>query len=737
MAYIDERRKLYRTFRDIDFSDPFYLAKRYKRGNEINEISPALAGVNALNPWLVNTSSARSQMTSSHMGQLPVLVNPSDRWFVTGTEFEHAKYAYHVTAPCDLTVLKVIPYYQRSIDQNGIAFNPTTIVIYQDAATRELGVIELPEYSNRGGKFGFRYEKTPAYLKATTPMTGTLRKDEIILRAPCVSKDGDLEIGLQLNVAYMTLAGTAEDSIIISESAAKLLATRTYMTVTAEFDDEHQPRLIYKDESGKPKAFPDIGETVGSHGLLMAIMNRKIDENDADLMAPFERSMRALQNVDYIFDTTYFVPPGGKVVDLRVDHQHRFRDSSPMDAQAEKYFAATQRFAESVTGVYNEYKRKYGVEPILKPELSALMVRCHIVNPPNADVRRAQIVHKQDPLTKWRITFTLEYTKDAAIGGKCTDGHAGKGVITSIWPDDHMPVDSAGVRAHLIQDPHGVINRMDPGRSFEQYGGATMAKLNGDVCRMLGLEFGMSAMKAENLIRYMDQTHVESVFQYVVNYYKLYNQELYEALLSGEVAKDRASFLACIVQSGVRTWLPIDNPKFNPDVVLDTEASPYRPAYGPVTFVGITGIPRKTKSRVRIGSVYIYLLSKIGDDWNAVSAGPRQAHGVPAAMTASSKYMLPWRAQHTRCFGETETRVVSGYAGGEVMAEIMDRSCSPNTAKLVAYTLMTHDTPSNIPRIVDRQTHPFNGSRPLSMTHHDMYCAGLAFFYKRMGTRPR
>jgi len=732
-----DRQKLHRHFRDVKFDDPIEMGKRYNRRNAVFETSPALLGANALNSWVVNTSSARSQMTSSHFGQLPVLLYPTDRRIVAGVEFEHAKYTYSVVAPCDLTVLHVIPYYQRSIDRDGINHNPVTYVIYQDAETRELGVLELPEFHNEGSKFGFRFERTPAYLKATTPMTGRLTKGEVILRAPCVSAEGDLQTGIQLNVAYMTLPGTAEDSIIISEEAARLLSTRTYMTVTAEFDDEHMPRMLYKDAMGNPKPFPDIGEKVAENGLLMAVMNRKLTENDADLMAPFERSMRALQQVDHIFDTPYYAPPGGLIVDLRVDHQHRYRDSSPLDAQAEKYFSAAQRFSENITNVYKTYQRTYGVAPVLKPELSNLMVNCHIVNPPNADVRRAVLVHKQDSLAKWRITFVIEYVRPACIGSKGTDGHAGKGVVTSIWPTENMPVDAAGVRAHVIQDPHGTINRMDPGRSIEQYEGSAMAKFDMDICTMLGIKYGTTVMKAEAMLRVMDPAKVDAAFEFAKEFYRLFNEETYQGLVQGVIGVDKASWLAPIVYNGVRIWLPTDNPKYSPHVVMDIERSIYQPVYGPVKYIGITGIPRTTKGRVRIGTVYFYLLSKIGDDWNAVSAGPRQAHGVPAAMTASCKYVLPWRAQHTRCFGETETRVVGGNAGGEVMAEIMDRSCSPASARLVAYTLMTHNTPTNIPRIIDRHVHPFGGSSPLAMAHHEMHCAGLEFKYRRTGVLPR
>jgi DNA-directed RNA polymerase beta subunit len=690
-----------------------------------------MLGINALNPWVAHDSSARAQMTGSHLAQAPVLVNPSIRWIQTGVEYEHADYAYHVVAPCDLTVLYVVPFYKRTLDTSSINENPVTYLIYQSHETREIGVIELPIFHNNGGKFGFKFEHGPAYLKAVSK--GQLAKGEIILRAPCVSEDGDLMTGVQLNVAFMSHYMTAEDSIVVSETAAKKhLLTRTLQSVTVSCDSNRIPRNLYG-QNGEYKAFPDIGDFVRDDGLLMSVIDP--DNNagtEADLMLPAERHLDALKNPDLIFDDRYYVPPGGRVVDVRVYHQARYKDLTTVDTQALKYFEASKRFYNTMLDIQSDLKRKYGGAPILTPELSNLLTNCLKISSNDPAVKRAMLVYKQEVLGQWRIDFTIEYTREVTVGSKLTDLHAGKGVCCKVWPDEWMPVDSAGNRADLIMDPNGHINRMNPGRSFEQYECAAITHATKQLKSMLGLTGTYSEGAARVKLGMVAPEVIEAAFKYATELQGKFYPALYESIKAGHIGSDRINYLAPMVANSIPIYCPTDNPKNHIDIVLDIENSIYRPPYGPVTYRGYYGNQVVTKNPIRIGSCYIVLLSKLGDDWNATHSGTRQAHGVPAAVTTFSKYGTPWRFQPTRVLGESETRNVTAYCGGRVMAEIIHNSCSPQEAEEVAKHIMRADEPTNITRIVDRNKIPFGTSRPMVMVKHMLACAGFSFGYKRM-----
>jgi hypothetical protein len=44
--------------------------------------------------------------------------------------------------------------------------------------------------------------------------------------------------------------------------------------------------------------------------------------------------------------------------------------------------------------------------------------------------------------------------------------------------------------------------------------------------------------------------------------------------------------------------------------------------------------------------------------------------------------------------------------------------------------ILTHPTPTNIERLVDRNKVPFGGSRPVNLFKHILASRGLRFFYK-------
>ena len=95
------------------------------------------------------------------------------------------------------------------------------------------------------------------------------------------------------------------------------------------------------------------------------------------------------------------------------------------------------------------------------------------------------------------------------------------------------------------------------------------------------------------------------------------------------------------------------------------------------------------------------LLDKIADDWSSVSSGKLQHFGVLAPMTKTEKFALPYRNSPVRTIGETEGRIFSGYCGREAIAEMMDRSNSPNTQRAVVWNILNSQNPTNIDKIVD------------------------------------
>ena len=188
-------------------------------------------------------------------------------------------------------------------------------------------------------------------------------------------------------------------------------------------------------------------------------------------------------------------------------------------------------------------------------------------------------------------------------------------------------------------------------------------------------------------------------------------------------------YLAEIVEIGIGIYLPTDNQPMSEDIV-EQLGREYPSCYGPISYVGNSGRRVTTKYPARIGSVYMLLLEKTGDDWSAVSSGKLQHFGVLSQLTRGDKYSKPARNLAVRVVGEAEGRIMVSYIGPRFMAEMMDRNNNPKTHKMMVEKILRAEKPSNIDSLVNRKEHPFGGSKPLQLLKHILQCGGIKFTYR-------
>lgn len=292
-----------------------------------------------------------------------------------------------------------------------------------------------------------------------------------------------------------------------------------------------------------------------------------------------------------------------------------------------------------------------------------------------------------------------------------------------------MPVDEEGNVADIIMDGGSTINRMNPGRLYEQYYNTANRQAHNLICKMLGLQPYTTEIQANNHLVKLDSNLLESALQTLLNYYKIYYPPMAQWAMERE--ESTVDYLTTIVSKGIYIYLPPDNPKESVDIVKEIEASIYRPHIGKVSYVGNSGQRVTTKDNVRIGSMYILLLEKTGDDWSSVSSSKLQHLGVIAPLTKQDKYSKPARLQAVKGAGEAEVRIFASYAKGNFTVEMMDRNNNPKTHKHICSAILGAPNPTNIKNLVDRTVIPFGGSKPLSLVRHIAECAGFRFRYSK------
>lgn len=267
-----------------------------------------------------------------------------------------------------------------------------------------------------------------------------------------------------------------------------------------------------------------------------------------------------------------------------------------------------------------------------------------------------------------------------------------------------MPVDSEGKVADFIMDGDSTIKRMNLGRMYEQYINATNFTVARNVREMV---------KAGN---------AEKAWTYILGYYKIVSPLMCEALLDG--ASTPEEHLDTICKDGVYLLLPSDNKVSYMDVVRQLQKH-YPVPIGPVSYVGRSGNRVTTANNALIGSLYLMLLEKTGEDWSGVSSSKLQHFGVPSKLTNNDKHSQPGRASPVRFLGETEVRLLSAFVGSDLVADILDQSNNPEVHKEIVYNLLSSKSPSNINRIIDRNDFPIGKSRALVFLRHMLQCAGV------------
>lgn len=252
------------------------------------------------NPFAGYVSPNRNFMAASHRQQTIEVVDPEQKIIQSGMEREMGKNTFSVEIERDCEVLKIIERTEVRDSRNEIV---ELLIMVKD----DLGFIDyykVPYYFALHKKFGFKYESDPDFLRSLR-YGDKLEKGMILAESTSV-KEGNLCLGLNANVALLSIQGVAEDGIIVSKSFADKLTYRIFKSTKINFGSESYPLNMYGDENNYIP-FPSIGQVVREDGILCAL--RRYSEDDI----MHNTSNNDLMVHDKELDIRYVVPAGGTV----------------------------------------------------------------------------------------------------------------------------------------------------------------------------------------------------------------------------------------------------------------------------------------------------------------------------------------------------------------------------------------------------------------------------------------
>lgn len=282
----------------------------------------------------------------------------------------------------------------------------------------------------------------------------------------------------------------------------------------------------------------------------------------------------------------------------------------------------------------------------------------------------------------------------------------------AVWPDEAMPVDQFGTRAELIRDGTSVTKRMNSGCLYEQYFNA-----QSDAMRR----------RLASLKKDMGDAWVSFGWDLMLHYWSLVSPktETYYRMMTERINKK--AYLEDLIGDGLYHWFPTENPITLLDAVRNLERE-YPLASGPVRYRDLKGRMITTKRNVIIASVYAICLEKTGKQWSSVASTKLSHFGLPAKVSRSAKYTTPARVTPVRELGESETRVCSAMAGGEVIARIIEMSTSPRLHSHMVRNILGAPKPTAIENTVTDPNLINRGGRNVAFLHHALEVGGVKLY---------
>lgn len=705
------------------------------------QLFPEISGLGSMITHIRGNSASRVQMVNSQLGQTLVINGATVRRQQTGTEREFGKATFTKKFDSNVTIIAEIERYPQTMGGDSIVENPETIYIYEDAATKEVGMMSVPRFNCNHQYFGFKY-KFNKDLSSKLYAGSRIPAGSVVASSPNVDEHGNYTPSIGLKVAYMSLAGVIEDGVIIADDVLPKITAKGFKKYTESAGKNHMFLNLYADPNkpGEYKPFPDIGDYVRADGLLFATRPYN------PLLAPVEMSVSALKEVDYVYDRLTYVTPRARVVDIVVHHDDTNRNPPTpvgMERQMSKYHQASLRFYNRLLDVYKQLKKDYGPNLVLNPDLHRLFVEAigYVNRPTGAKGEQVNKTYRRQPLDDWRVEITIEFETNPTDGAKVSGFHGNKGVICQVWPRHRMPVDAHGNSADIIMEPYSVIKRMNLGCLYEPYINACGDRFT----KQLRAEFGFAAdgsdvpkeakpslFKAQvlNSGPKLDPVKVQSAWQRLMRFYEIVSPWMVQVMDEPDYKNRGEPHVLTVLRDGIYLWMPNNSPVDYPTMITELRTE-FPPVYGPVTFGGINGNTITTKEPVLIGEVDIIVLEKTGGDWSGVSAPKLQHHGIPAKITKGDKNSYPGAAQPVRMTGEAEVRLGAATCGGEVWADIIDQSNNPTVGKKILENLLRADKPTDIQTVIDRKEDPVGNGRNNVFVRHILECAGIKFVYKK------
>lgn len=591
-----------------------------------------MLGRSLLQPFCNTNSGSRKLMHSIHLEQRLSLIRPEVPIIQTGYENEFGKYSssFNQLTEDHIVLAKI----QKFIDHPDQHY----FLIIQNVNTKELDVIEKIDYEFITETYGFLYNNTELNKLEPAADIDNITNKNIIPAGKVYQKSvafddyNNRRDGVNLNVAYISTSRNTEDSIIISETASKKLASPLIKPVIVKVNENDILLNMYGDEYNY-KSFPDIGEEI--HGNLLTVARREKKEESL-----FTHSYNRL--TDFLMSDEKFIV-SGKVIDIDVlcNNPETINDSA-YNIQIKKYNDNKLRYMSELVNSIKHIQAQSDTKLKISYTLNKMLEEATCV------LAGGQYIDDR-PFTGTILKITVLEEDEIKVGDKLSNRYGGKGVVSFILPDNEMPIIAHNRKpVDIIFNSCTCVGRLNPGQMFE-----TSITFIGNRIIDFILMNVLTPDESSDIIReYMQLVGCNM------------DEFLEEMLDPNQSDEYKVEYINSIINDGgiMLSLEPISD-SMTIDKLADiydyfTWAKPYEMI---MPIRDSNGNIRYTKSRrpMTVGTQYIYRLKQYAEDkFSATSSSATNIRNLNTRSKANKQYKSP----HTRTpirFGENINEITA------------------------------------------------------------------------------
>jgi len=329
-----------------------------------------------------------------------------------------------------------------------------TIIIKNEE--NEYDILENNKIIHNTEKYG--YEQFVSKYSEETAIE--YEDKEWMVDFPSFDSNRNFAFGINLRSVFASYDGiTFEDGIVISESAASKLSHTTVEKTVVVLNENDFLVPFYK---GK-KLFPDIGEKVGNGGSL-CIVRRIHKENIKSSLTSSSRN----DNKIIVSDGSYL-----RGIEIFSNNDESMKNNS----QLWEYYKEQNNYFKFLIDLEKEFKHnKVPLEKV------SYILQYEIYRAKQMLDKLSNFEINNNTYNGFVIIFYTAKESPAIIGSKLANRFGNKGVISSIIPDEKMPIkDSEGKPVEVILNTSGVINRLNMSQIYEM----TLSSMSKTVAKMI------------------------------------------------------------------------------------------------------------------------------------------------------------------------------------------------------------------------------------------------------------